>query len=118
VDIEYLEVRCQSGLIFGDVLAVLRWKNLSNVPKHERNFLRGRGARCLKENTPRGNVSRGEAKISVEITADMFVEAVNDSRGEGGCGDRRSRRRRKMDPTARRAVGGVFASFAPRALCN
>jgi hypothetical protein len=99
-------------LIFGDVIAVLRREDLSNMPKHEQNFLGSGGTHCLKENTLRGNVSRGETKISMEIFADMFIESVNDSRSEGSCGDRRSRRWREMDTTAQRAVGGVFASFS------
>jgi hypothetical protein len=116
MNVEYLEVQHRSGLIFGNVFAVLRRKDLLNVPKHEQNLLGSGGAHCLKENTPRGNMRRGEAEISVEIAADVLVEAIDDSWGKGCCGDRRSRRRREMYTTAQRAVGGVFASFSLRAL--
>jgi hypothetical protein len=63
-------------------------------------------------------MSGSEAKISVEILADGFVETVNDRWSEGGCGDQRSRRWSEMDATAQTAVGGVLASFMPHVLCK
>jgi hypothetical protein len=54
----------------------------------------------LEKDVPRGHMHQGEAKISVEILANVFVETINDSQSEGGCSDQRSHRWREMDAMA------------------
>jgi hypothetical protein len=52
------------------------------MPKHEQNLLGGGDMCGLEKNAPRGHMSGCEAKISVGILANEFVEMVNDCRSE------------------------------------
>jgi hypothetical protein len=48
------------------------------MPKHEQNLLGCGGACGLEKNALRGHMSGSEAKISVEILANVPVDMVND----------------------------------------
>jgi hypothetical protein len=52
------------------------------MPKHKQNLLGGGGVCGLEKDALRGHMSGSEAKISVEIFANMLVKTVNDYWGE------------------------------------